>query len=108
MNNTFDKREEGFEVKFAREEKLKFKATVRRNKNIGLWAARLMGLEGEAAENYASSIIKEDFLEPGDEDVFRKLRRDFDEAGVAQSDHQIRRTMREMLAAAMEEVQNEE
>ncbi len=108
MNNTFDKREEGFEVKFAREEKLKFKATVRRNKRIGLWAAELMGLSGEAAEDYAAAIIKEDFLEPGDEDVFRKIRRDFDAAGVEQSDHQIRRNLREMFAAAMEEVQTEE
>ena len=101
---TFDKREEGFEKKFAHDEELKFKATARRNKLLGLWAAEKMGISGPAAEAYAKEVVAADFEEPGDEDVFRKIRKDFDAKGVAQSDHQIRRTMDEMLAQAAEQI----
>ena len=88
----FDKREEGFENKFAHDEELKFKATARRNKLLGLWAAEKFGLSGDEAEEYAKSVVKADFEEPGEEDVFRKVRQDFDEKNIEQSDHQIRRT----------------
>ena len=74
----FDKREEGFERKFAHDEELQFKATARRNKLLGLWAAELMGLSGEAAEAYAKEVVRSDFEEAGEEDVFRKIRGDFD------------------------------
>ena len=67
---TFDKRQEGFEAKFAHDEELKFKATARRNKLLGLWAAEKLGLSGVEAEAYAMSVVKADFQEPGDEDVF--------------------------------------
>lgn len=97
---TFDDRKEGFEKKFAHDEALRFKAEARRNKQLGLWAADLLGLTGDKAEDYAKSVIKADFEEPGDEDVFRKLRADFDAAGVEQTDHQIRRHMEEFLAQA--------
>lgn len=103
--NTFDKREEGFEKKFARDEELRFKATARRNKLLGLWAAEKLGLSGADAEAYAKEVVASDFEAPGDDDVFAKLRKDFDAKGVAQSDHQIRRTMTELLARAVEEVQ---
>ena len=95
-------REEGFERKFAFDEELRFKATARRNKLLGLWAAEKLGKSGEDAEAYAKSVVIADFEEAGDEDVFRKVRKDFDDAGVAQSDHQIRRTMEELLAQAIE------
>src|SRR6516164_4407438 len=75
---TFDKREEGFEKKFAHDEELRFKATARRNKLIGLWAAEKLGLTGADAENYAKSVVIADFEEQGDHDVVRKIRRDFD------------------------------
>lgn len=101
---TFDKRQEGFEAKFAHDEELKFKATARRNKLLGLWAAEKLGLSGEDAEAYARSVVKADFEEPGEEDVFRKVRADFDAKGVDQSDHQIRRTMAELLAKAVVEL----
>ena len=101
---TFDKREEGFEKKFAHDEELKFKATARRNKLLGLWAAEKMGISGPAAEAYAKEVVAADFEEPGDEDVFRKIRKDFDAKGVTQSDHQIRRTMDELMARAVEEI----
>ena len=85
---TFDKREEGFEKQFVRDEELRFKATARRNKVLGLWAAEKLGLSGAQAEDYAKEVVLADFEEPGDQDVFRKIRKDFDAKGVNQSDHQ--------------------
>ncbi len=105
--NTFDKRKDGFESKFAHDEELQFKAQARRNKLLGLWAADLMGLSGDAADAYAVEVVKADFEEAGDEDVFRKVRGDFDEKNIDQSDHQIRRTMEDLLVTAMEQIQNE-
>jgi hypothetical protein len=98
---TFDKREEGFEKRFAVDEELKFKANARRNKLLGLWAAEKLGLAGAEAEAYAKAVVMADFEEAGDDDVFRKIRKDFDEKGVKESDHQIRRTMDELMAQAI-------
>ncbi|WP_040617241.1 DUF1476 domain-containing protein [Roseibium sp. TrichSKD4] len=105
--STFDKREEGFESKFAHDEELRFKATARRNKLLGLWAAEFLGKSGADAEEYAKEVVRSDFEEPGDEDVFRKIRADFDAAKVEQSDHQIRRTMDELMHKAVDQLQNE-
>jgi len=99
-------REEGFERKFAFEEELRFKATARRNKLLGLWAAEKLGKSGADAEAYAKEVVVSDIEEAGDHDVFRKVRRDFDAAGIDQSDHQIRRTMDELMAAAIEQVKS--
>jgi hypothetical protein len=104
---TFEDREKGFERKFAHDEELKFKATARRNKLLGLWAAEQMGLSGNAAQAYAKEVVKADLAEPGDEDVFRKLRADFDAKGVNQSDHQIRRMIGEMMGEAMRQIESE-
>jgi hypothetical protein len=104
---TFDKRKDAFENKFAHDEQLRFKAESRRNKLLGLWAAGLLGKTGADAEAYAKGIVAADFEEAGEEDVFRKVRADFDAAGVAQSDHQIRRTMDELMAKAREQVAGE-
>ena len=79
---TFDKRKDGFESKFARDEELRFKATARRNKLLGLWAAEKLGKSGDDAQAYAREVIRSDMQEAGDEDVFRKVRGDFDAAGV--------------------------
>ena len=105
--STFDKREQGFENKFAHDEELRFKATARRNKLLGIWAAGLLGYEGEKAEEYAKEVVRADFEEPGDEDVFRKIREDFDANNIEQSDHQIRRNMDELMSTAIEQLQNE-
>src|ERR1700730_17127378 len=86
----FDKREEGFEKKFAHDEELRFKAHARRNKLVGLWAAEKLGLAGTAAEAYAKDVVIADMDKPGSDGVFAKLRKDFDDKSVAQSDHQIR------------------
>jgi hypothetical protein len=101
---TFDKREEGFEKQFARDEELRFKATARRNKHLGLWAAQKLGLSGAEADAYAKEVVLADFEEAGDHDVFRKIRKDFDAKGVKDSDHQIQRTMVDLMAKAIEEI----
>src|SRR4029077_19984415 len=101
---TFDKREEGFEKQFAHDAELRFKANARRNKMLGLWAAQKLGLSGAEADEYAKAIVLVDFEEPGEDDVFRKIRKDFDEKGITDSDHQIRRTMTELMAKAVLEI----
>ena len=104
---SFEDREKGFERKFAHDQELKFKATARRNKLLGLWAAELMGVTGDAAQAYAREVIKADLEEPGEEDVVRKIRRDFDAKGVDQSDHQIRRQMAELMGQAVGQLEDE-
>jgi len=104
---TFDKREEAFEKKFAQDEALRFKAIARRNKLLGLWAAEKLGLSGDDAEAYAKAVVLSEFDEASGRDVFRKIREDFDAKGVAQSDHQIRRTMDELLQSAAAQVKTE-
>jgi hypothetical protein len=101
---TFDKREDAAEKKFAHDEELMFKASARRNKLLGLWAAEKLGKSGADADEYAKSVVMADFAEAGDDDVLRKVKADFAAAGVDQSDHQIRRTMDELLAKAVEQI----
>src|ERR1700746_30041 len=99
---TFDKREEAFEQQFAHDEELRFKATARRNKLLGLWAAEKIGLSGAEADSYALSVVMGN-LEDG-QDVAKKIRKDFDAKGVVQSDHQISRTMDELMARAITDI----
>ena len=101
---TFDKREEAFEKKFAHDEELQFKATARRNKLLGLWAAEKMGLSGDKAADYAKTVVEADLQEAGDADVIAKVLADLTAAGVAQSEHQIRRTLDELMPAAIEQI----
>ena len=101
---TFDKREEGFEKKFAHDEELRFKANARRNKLLGLWAADKLGVSGDAANVYAKDVVMADFEEAGEEDVFKKVRKDFDAKGVVQSDQDIRRTMVDLMEKAIAEI----
>ena len=107
MNTTFDKREDGFEAKYAHDQKKLFKATARRNKLAGLWAADLMGLSEDAAEAYAKEVILADFKEPGDNDVIEKIKGDFDKAGVDKTEHQISRMLTKLMAQAMEQIEKE-
>ena len=101
---TFDKREEGFEKKFALDEEQKFKAMARRNRLLGHWAAQKLGLSGDEADAYAKEVVMADFEEAGDDDVLRKIRKDFDAKGVAESDVQIRKVMNELLTQAAAQV----
>ena len=103
---TFDKREEGFEKKFALDEELKFRATARRNKLLGMWAAEKLGMTGAAAEAYAKDVVTADFEEPGDDDVFRKIRKDFDAKKVAQTDPQIRKAMDDLMKTAIAQIKS--
>ncbi len=102
---TFDKREEGFEQQFAHDEELRFKATARRNKLVGLWAAEKLGLHGAEAESYAKSVVMSAFEDAGEHDLARKIRQDFDAKNVVQSDHQIGRAMNELMAKAVADIQ---
>lgn len=103
--STFDERGESFEKKFAHDAELKFKAEARRNKLLGLWAAGEMN--NADADAYAKEVVMSDFEEAGDEDVFRKVRGDFDANKVAISDADLRSKMSELLAQAVEEIQSE-
>ena len=102
---SMEERGEGFEKKFAHDEELKFKAEARRNKLLGVWAAGQLGRDD--AEAYAKEVVMADFEEAGDEDVFRKIRADFDAGGVSVSDEDIRSKMSELLAEAVEQIQSE-
>ena len=97
---TFDDREKGFEDRYAHDKEFEFKVVARRNKLLGLWAAELMGLEGEAAAAYAREVIEADFEEAGDEDVFKKVWGDFQAKSVDQAEHQVRTQMSDLLEEA--------
>lgn len=99
---TFDKREEGFEKKFAHDEELKFKATARRNKLLGLWAAAMLGKTGADADAYSKEVVAADFEEAGDDDVVRKVVNDL--AGKA-TEAEVRGKMQELLAEAVKQIQ---
>lgn len=103
----FDNREKAFEAKFAHDEELKFRVAARRNKLLGLWAAELLELEGADAENYAKDVIKSDFQEAGDEDVFRKVSGDLEAGKVDISEHRIRRAMEETMSEAKSQLMSE-
>ena len=100
---TFDKREEGFEKKFAHDEELRFKANARRNKLLGLWAAEKLGISGDAANVYAKEVVMADF-EGGGDDVFKKVRKDLDAKGVALSDQDLRRAIVDLMEKAIAEI----
>lgn len=102
-----DDRSDAFENKFAHDAELRFKADARRNKLLGMWAAALMGKTDEEAEAYAKEVVISDLQEAGDEDVFRKVKGDLEAAKVEQSDHQIRRTMDELLQTARAQIISE-
>ena len=105
--SSFDNREKSFEKKFAHDEETKFKINARRNRLLGLWAAEQMGLEGEDADAYAKAVVRADFDEPGEEDVFRKVWGDFQEKEIDVSEHRVRRQMADLLETAREQVTSE-
>jgi hypothetical protein len=101
---TFDDRKDAFEKKFAHDEELRFKATARRNKLLGLWAAQKLGKSGADAEAYAKSVVMADFQEAGDEDVVRKVLADLAATGASEAD--LRRVMTDLLERAIEEIRS--
>ncbi len=102
----FDERKRAQEKKFELDQDLEFKAMNRRNKLLGLWAAGLLGKSGEDANAYAKEVVMVDYEEAGEDDVFRKVRKDFDAAGVAQSDHQIRQHMADFMDTARAQIRD--
>lgn len=105
--SSFDDRERAEEAKYALDQETQFKVMARRNKLLGLWAADLLGKTGEAAEAYAKEVVLSDLEEAGDEDVFRKVRGDFEAAGVDRTDKQIREQMAELIPVAREAILNQ-
>ena len=101
---TFDKREEGFEKKFALDAEQKFKAEARRNKLLGLWAAEKLGISGDAANAYAKEVVAADFEEAGDRDVLRKVMGDLAAKGIGMSELELRVKMDELMAQAVAQV----
>ena len=104
---TFNDREKAFEKKFAHDHELAFKSAARRNKHLGLWVADKLGKTGQEAEEYAKTVIKADLEEPGEEDVFRKVKADFETANIAISENEIRQAMVELMEKAIAEVEAE-
>ena len=105
--SSFDERESSFENKFKHDKELEFKATARRNKLLGLWAANLLGVHGADAEAYAKSVVRADMEKPGDQDVVDKLLGDFKERGIDMSEHRLRKQMTELMSAAVSQIKSE-
>ena len=92
--SSFDEREKSFEKKFAHDEELQFKVSARRNKYIGQWASQILGYNSDQEKDYIQSVIKADFAEAGDEDVFRKVKSDLKDHNI--QDEEIRKKMDEL------------
>ena len=99
--STFDEREKSFEKKFAHDEELQFKVSARRNKYIGQWVSQILGYNTDQEKDYIQSVIKADFAEAGDEDVFRKVKADLKDHNI--SDEDIRKKMDELNEKAKSE-----
>jgi hypothetical protein len=106
-DEAFEERKKKHEEKWAHDETLRFKANARRNKLVGLWAAGELGLVGEAAETYAKAVVTAEFHNPGADNVFAKLRADFDAAGIKHPDALIRRKIDELLDLARHQILND-
>jgi len=101
----FDEREKGFENKFKRDEELRFKATARRNRLLGEWAAGLMGMSGDEVVAYAKEVVKSDFERPGDDDVLEKVLGDLQAKGVDSSEHIVRKHMDDLMSEAVRQIE---
>jgi hypothetical protein len=101
MTTTFDKREEGFEKKFAHDEELRFKASARRNRMLGMWAAEKLGLSGDAAGAYAKDVV---MAELDGQDIAKKVQTDLEAKGVTVTEPEIRRTMNDFMEKALADI----
>jgi hypothetical protein len=98
---TFDDREAALERKYVLDEDQKFRAMARRNRKLGQWAAEKLGKTGDEAAEYAKTVVQADFVEAGEDDVFRKVRADLD---ASVSDAEIRAAMLSLLEEAAGEI----
>ncbi len=92
--SSFEDRKKSFEKKFAHDQELQFKVSARRNKYLGEWASEILGYNSDQEKEYIQSVIKADFAEAGDEDVFRKIKQDLKEKNI--SDEELRKKMDEL------------
>lgn len=104
---TFDDREKGFEQKYKHDKELEFKVNARRNRLLGLWAARQLGISDAEAEAYAKTVVMSDFQKPGDDDVVQKIVADFKQKGIEMSEHRVRKHMAELLDTARKQLMTE-
>jgi hypothetical protein len=104
---TFDEREKGYEAYFAHDQERRFKAEARRDRQVGLWAGELMGLSGQALDDYAAAVVRADLREPGDQDVFQKVVADLADKGVDVLPAQVRAKMDECMAAAVQSLKED-
>jgi hypothetical protein len=100
--NSFNDREKAFEKKFANDQEAEFKISAKRNKLLGTWVASVLNLNEEQKKNYITEVIKSDFQEAGDEDVFKKIKKDLEGKNI--QDTEIRQKMSEFLEAAKKEI----
>ena len=100
----FDDRKKGMEAKHVHDEQVKFKASAKRNKLLGLWAAEQMGMDGEEAERFAKEVIHSDFEEPGDDDVLRMVEGALAKHGIEITSTQLRAEMDRLMTKVMEEL----
>ena len=107
MSQGFERRQDGFEKKYKLEQEQQFRATARRNKKLGRWAAERMGISDEDIDAYIAEVIRSDFEEAGDDDVFRKVKSDLEAKGQAVSDAELRSTMDRLLEDACREIAEE-
>ena len=103
MSSPLDKVKKAQEAKYARDADIEFKINARRNKLIGLWAANLIGLNDNEADIFAKEVVLSDFEEPGQEDVFRKIKKDFESASISINDTEIREQMEKAILRAKED-----
>src|SRR5215510_11391461 len=104
---SFDDRKKGFEEKYKHDKELAFKVNARRNRLLGLWAAKELGIPAAEAEAYAKSVVMADFQKPGDDDVVEKIIDDFKNKGLEMSEHRVRKHMTELLEMARKQVMSE-
>ncbi|MET0528586.1 MAG: DUF1476 domain-containing protein [Microvirga sp.] len=100
----FNDRKDSFEKQFAHDQELRFKATARRNKLMGLWVAERLGKTGPEAEAYAKTVVAADFEEPGDGDVLRKVRQDLEDAGKSVDETELGSKMQQLLIQVVEDI----
>jgi len=98
--SSFDDRKKGFEKKFVHDEEMQFKVNAKRNKYLGEWVAEKLGKKDQNKEIYVQEVIKSDFAEPGDEDVFKKVKADLNKVGFENIDDEIRNKMNETMERA--------
>ena len=104
---TFDDRQKGFEQKYKHDKELQFKINARRNKLLGVWAAKELGMPDSEVDAYAKSVVMADFEKPGDDDVLQKVVGDFAAKGIEMTEHRVRKHMTDLMTEARRQIMSE-